>query len=134
VRSNPAWVLSGSFLKTNLKCRKKNNVIKRIGPGLPDFIGTTYQNGVNIPNDHKIYQMVKNIPNGHTMYQHLPLQASPKFTQIRIFGFKLCHLATLDRTVPLTRKFEISLTTFSALVNVSKQSCFLGKLEALFKK
>jgi hypothetical protein len=26
-------------------------------PGLPDFIGTTYQNGKDIPNDRKIYQM-----------------------------------------------------------------------------
>jgi hypothetical protein len=27
--------------------------------------------------------------------QHLPLQVPPKFTQIRIFGSKLWHLATL---------------------------------------
>jgi hypothetical protein len=26
-------------------------------PGLPDFLCTTYQNVLNIPNDHKIYQM-----------------------------------------------------------------------------
>jgi hypothetical protein len=30
------------------------------GPGLPDFLGTTYQNG------EKIYQRTKNVPNGHT--------------------------------------------------------------------
>jgi hypothetical protein len=28
-------------------------------------------------------------------YQHLPLQDLPKFTQIRIFGLKINHLATL---------------------------------------
>jgi hypothetical protein len=33
-------------------------------PGLPDFLGTTYQNGKNIPNDHKI-----GIPNDHKIYQ-----------------------------------------------------------------
>jgi hypothetical protein len=27
--------------------------------------------------------------------QHLPLPDRPKFTQIRIFGLKKCHLATL---------------------------------------
>jgi hypothetical protein len=56
----------------------------------------------NIPNDHKIYQMaVKHTktpryrPTGHKMYQHLPVQDPPKFTQIRIFGLKIYHLATL---------------------------------------
>jgi hypothetical protein len=29
------------------------------------------------------------------MYQHLPLQDPPKFTQIGIFGWKICRLATL---------------------------------------
>jgi hypothetical protein len=29
--------------------------------------------------------------------QYLPLQDPPKFTQIRIFGFKRCHLATPPR-------------------------------------
>jgi hypothetical protein len=49
----------------------------------------------------KIYQMDKkytkwqqNGPYGHTKYQHLPLQDPPKFTQIGIFGFQICHLAT----------------------------------------
>jgi hypothetical protein len=35
------------------------------------------------------------------MYQHLPLEDPPKFTQIGIFGWKTCHLATLlDTIVP----------------------------------
>jgi hypothetical protein len=34
-------------------------------------------------------------PNVHKIYQHLPLQDPPKFTQIGIFGLKICHLATL---------------------------------------
>jgi hypothetical protein len=36
-----------------------------------------------------------NRPNGHKINQHLPLQDPPKFTQIGIFGMKICHLATL---------------------------------------
>jgi hypothetical protein len=36
-----------------------------------------------------------NRPNDHVKYQHLPLQDPPKFTQIGIFGFKICRLATL---------------------------------------
>jgi hypothetical protein len=32
------------------------------------------------------------------MYQHLPLQESPKFTQIVIFGLKIKHLATLPES------------------------------------
>jgi hypothetical protein len=44
----------------------------------------------NISNGRKIPR-----PNVHKIYQHLPLQGSPKFTQIRIVGLKKCHLATL---------------------------------------
>jgi hypothetical protein len=44
----------------------------------------------NIPNGWK-----KCRPNGHKIYQHLPLQDPPRFTQIGIFGSKICHLATL---------------------------------------
>jgi hypothetical protein len=38
-----------------------------------------------------------NIQNGHKIctYQYVPLQGSPKFTQIGSFGLKLYHLATL---------------------------------------
>jgi hypothetical protein len=69
---------------------------------LPDILGTTYQNGKNIPNNHKIYQMTtkytkcpKNRPTGHKIHQYLPLLDPPKFTEITIFGLKICHLATL---------------------------------------
>jgi hypothetical protein len=45
----------------------------------------------------------QNIPNGRTIDQiavkyvdqYLQLQEPPKFTQIGIFGLKICHLATL---------------------------------------
>jgi hypothetical protein len=37
----------------------------------------------------------QHIPNGRKIDQHLPLQDPQKFTQIGIFGLKLCHLATL---------------------------------------
>jgi hypothetical protein len=56
----------------------------------------------NIPNGHKIYQMAikytkwpQNIPNGRKICQHFQLQDPPIFTQIRIFGLKIYHLATL---------------------------------------
>jgi hypothetical protein len=37
---------------------------------------------------------MENRTNGHKMYQQLPLQDPPKFTQIRLFGLKIYHLAT----------------------------------------
>jgi hypothetical protein len=61
----------------------------------------------NIPNRHKMYQMAtkytkwpQNIPKKDQMvieyiYQHLQLDEPPNFTQIGIFGLKICHLATL---------------------------------------
>jgi hypothetical protein len=49
-----------------------------------------------MPNGIKIYQMAskytkwhQNIPNGIKIYQHFPLQATPKFTHISFFGFKM---------------------------------------------
>jgi hypothetical protein len=69
--------------------------------GCQIFRGTIYQNGENIPNDHKIYQSAlkytkwpENGPNGHKIYKHRQLQDPPKFTQIGIFGLKVYHLAT----------------------------------------
>jgi hypothetical protein len=70
--------------------------------GCQIFRGTIYQNGENIPNDHKINlsaikytKWPENWPNGHRIYQHLLLQDTPKFIQIGILGFKMYHLATL---------------------------------------
>jgi hypothetical protein len=40
----------------------------------------------------------QNIANGRKMYQHFPLQDPSKFTQIGIFGLKMCHLATMLQT------------------------------------
>jgi hypothetical protein len=37
----------------------------------------------------------KKRPNVPKIYQHLPLQDTPKFTQIASFGLKNYHLATL---------------------------------------
>jgi hypothetical protein len=44
--------------------------------GCQIFLGTTYQNVKNIPNNHKIFKMAtkytkwpQNIPNGHKIYQ-----------------------------------------------------------------
>jgi hypothetical protein len=47
----------------------------------------------NIPNGHKLYQMATKYTNKKD--QHLPLQDPTKFTQIGIFGLKMCHMATL---------------------------------------
>jgi hypothetical protein len=85
--------------------------------GLPFFLVQTYQIGKTIPNKHKLNQMDihypkwtyictkwtyitytkwhENIPNGHKIYQHFPFQGPPKFTQIRILGLRIKHLATL---------------------------------------
>jgi hypothetical protein len=52
--------------------------------------------GKNIPqNGHKIYQMTVKRPTGHKIDQNLPFQVPPKFTQIRVFCLKMCHLAIL---------------------------------------
>jgi hypothetical protein len=42
----------------------------------------------------------QNRPNGHKINQHLQLHDPTKFTQIGIFGLKICHLKTLiDRMI-----------------------------------
>jgi general stress protein 26 len=40
-------------------------------------------------------EWTQNLPNGHKIYQHLSLQDPTKFTQIGIFGLKICRLETL---------------------------------------
>jgi hypothetical protein len=42
-----------------------------------------------------IYQMAVKYNKRTQKDQHLPLQVPPKFTQIRLFGLKLFHLAAL---------------------------------------
>jgi hypothetical protein len=66
------------------------------------FLVQAYQNGKNIPSDHKLYQTTINyakwplhITNDHKIYKRFPFQGPPKFTQIGIFGLKRNHLATL---------------------------------------
>jgi hypothetical protein len=68
------------------------------------FLVQKYQNGKNVPNDHKLYQTAvnytkwpKNIPNGHKILQHFQFQGPPNFTKSGIFGLKRNHLATLLR-------------------------------------
>jgi hypothetical protein len=53
----------------------------------------------NLPNGHKKDKMAQNRQNDRKIDQHLPLHEPPKFTQIGIFGLKLCHLATLPRNI-----------------------------------
>jgi hypothetical protein len=37
--------------------RRRSRRRREVEAGLPDFLDTIYQNGKNIPNDHKIYQI-----------------------------------------------------------------------------
>jgi hypothetical protein len=55
------------------------------------------------------------------MYHHLPLQESPKFTQIGIFGLKINHLATLvGRLLRINeRNFFSSVEPARALKKIS---------------
>jgi hypothetical protein len=70
--------------------------------GLPDFLVRDTKTGQNLPNEHKIYQIVikypkcpYNIPNVHKIYQHFTILGPKKITQIGICGLKINHLATL---------------------------------------
>jgi hypothetical protein len=75
---------------------------------LPDFSWYNIpKNGKNIPKDHKMFQVTvkytqwqQKRPNCLSLkYQHLPLQDTPEFTQIVIFGLKINHLATMRPTL-----------------------------------
>jgi hypothetical protein len=35
------------------------------------FLVPMYQNGLKIPNDHKIYKIAKNIPKSHKIFQNI---------------------------------------------------------------
>jgi hypothetical protein len=63
---------------------------------MPDFLGTTNQNGQT-----KYTKMAIKIQNGHKIHQHFPFQGLPKHfpKQIGIFGTKIYHLAILLPTL-----------------------------------
>jgi hypothetical protein len=78
--------------------------------GCQIFLGPnqTYQNGKNIPNDHKLYKMaiqckkwLQSAPNGHKICQHIPIKGPPKYTQIGIFGTKSKPSGNPARQEPL---------------------------------
>jgi hypothetical protein len=53
----------------------------------------------NIPNGHKIYQMATKYTKWpYNITTYFIARPSKKFTQIGIFGLKICHLATLIDT------------------------------------
>jgi hypothetical protein len=107
--------------------------------GLPDF------SWYNIR--EKIYQITikftkwpqclpnrsKNRPNSHKIYQHTPLQDPPKFTQIGIFGLKICHLATLIQSGPCQPLENVffpdveSVETDANLENFLRLHCHAGQ-------
>jgi hypothetical protein len=77
---------------------------------LPDFSwrkhtkwGKIYQTAINYT------KWPQNIPKGHKMYQQLPFKGHQNFTQIRIFGVKTNHPATL-----LLTTMELNLRNFVA--------------------
>jgi hypothetical protein len=66
------------------------------------FLVHDTKTGNNVPNEHKIYQMVikylkwpQHITNGHKIHEYFSIYGPPKFTQNGIFGLKINHLATL---------------------------------------
>jgi hypothetical protein len=97
--------------------------------GLPDMslqytkTGKIYQITNTLPNGHK------NVPNGGIIFQMakdynqpFPFQGPPKFTQIRIFGLKIYHLATLlDKSIQNPfRKRAMDLVSLHILTLLSK--------------
>jgi hypothetical protein len=75
------------------------------------FLVQNTKTGENIPNLHELYQISikynKRPQNGlsvYKIYQHLTLQDPLKFTQIRIFGLKTNHLATLTATTNVNQR------------------------------
>jgi hypothetical protein len=53
----------------------------------------------HIPNGHKIYQMAIKYSKGQKIIDnYIPFQGPQKCTQVGIFGMKVYHLATLDRS------------------------------------
>jgi hypothetical protein len=62
---------------------------------IPKRVKIYQKRGKIYPKRGKIYQLAINynnwpgkLPNGRKMYQHVPLQETPKFTQIGIFCFE----------------------------------------------
>jgi hypothetical protein len=82
-RSNPSIWAFANLEVTHFQQSQQEAVNRQFShPGLPDFFGTTYQNGKNIPNNHKIFQMAleyikwpQKIPNDHIFHckSHLKL-------------------------------------------------------------
>jgi hypothetical protein len=91
------------------------------------FLVQHTKTGKNVPNYHKIYQM--SIKYTKWLYvkidQHIPLQDSPKTTQIWIFGLKVYDLATLvsscsaPRTAPTTKSWAAGASSEKALEHLN---------------
>jgi hypothetical protein len=90
-------------ISASIHCASRTNGKTHcMGQGCQIFLGPTYQNWKNIPNNPNICQMATKYTNGHRMDQMAikytkichckSLRNLPK---IMIFGFKICHLATL---------------------------------------
>jgi hypothetical protein len=66
-------------------------------------------------------------PNGHKIYQPLPLQVPPKFTQIMIFGLKICHLATPGMDCKLSFSFFVTPPFFATSAYLALKNDFLPR-------
>jgi hypothetical protein len=91
----------------------------RLLQGCQIFLGTTYQTGKKLPNDHEIYQIAtkyakwpQNIPNCHEIYQMA--QNIPN-------GHKIYQIATeytkLPQNVPYGRKIDQTAMKYAIIVN-----------------
>jgi hypothetical protein len=82
------------------------------------FLGKTYQNGKkwprNLLNSQKIYHLAVKYTTLPWKYRHLPLQDLTNFTQIRIPGLKICHLATLVQS-PVVKKMSWGVAPSSSV-------------------
>jgi hypothetical protein len=75
-------------------CRRKR--------GCQIFLGTIYQNGYSVTDDHKAYQIaikesnrVQSSAIGHERFLKFSIQMPSKSCPNGEFGFKINHLATL---------------------------------------
>jgi hypothetical protein len=70
------------------------------GKGCQIFLGTTYQNGKNIPIDYKIYKMTKTYTKWPRNVPKFSALRPSKNIKIEVFGMKIYHLATLRQDEP----------------------------------
>jgi hypothetical protein len=95
------WTGQLKYRRTAVVIATKCVSLDRFWLGLPDFSLYMIPKPKNVPNEHKSNQWSWNIPNLRkifqlgTKYYNIFQSKAFKFTQRRIFGMKINHLATL---------------------------------------